>query len=290
MGNLRKVHIALSIVITAIFLCIGAFWCTRSYIRLWEAITEMSASIKFYFCEIFEIENTTKVEVIEPSDVLVGEVVPIPSTANTFWLKCGAYFTLLVNGKNLGSYFTGVGIGVGNFSRILVLLIPVLILMGIVLKKIYNTPNTAHGRDTASLQVFKRLSGATFQPIQRFVLGYKNFLAEHPKWKIPWLWIWLGNVNFLSILVAFISYYFYFAVSFDVLSIYPQIVNLLKDLLLVIRHFPWFITSTIVWIIFCKPSIFAVHIIFIVFNYSIIFFQKFLIINSSFYSILTNHF
>ena len=69
--TLRKIHIALSIMITAIFLCIGIFWCQRSYIRLWETIREMGSSIKFYFCEIFEIENTTKVEVIEPSDILV---------------------------------------------------------------------------------------------------------------------------------------------------------------------------------------------------------------------------
>ena len=72
MGNSRKIHIALSIVITAIFLCIGAFLCTRSYIRLWETITELGSSIKFYFCEIFEMENNTKVEVIEPSDIIAA--------------------------------------------------------------------------------------------------------------------------------------------------------------------------------------------------------------------------
>ena len=106
--TLRKVHIWLSITITAIFLCIGAFLCTRSYIRLWETITELGSSIKFYFCEIFEIENTTKVEVIEPSDILVGEVLPIPSTPDTFGLKFRVFFTLLVNGKHLGMYFTKI--------------------------------------------------------------------------------------------------------------------------------------------------------------------------------------
>ncbi len=252
MGNSRKVHIALSIVITAIFLCIGAFLCTRSYVRLWETITELGSSIKFYFCEIFEIENTTKVEVIEPSDVVAGEVIPLPSTPSTFWLKFKAYFTLLVNGKNLGAYFSGVGEGIGNVSRILVLLIPVAILVVVIVRKIYNTPNTNHGRDTIPLKAFKRISGVTYQPIKRFVLGYRCYLDSYPRWKTAWLWIWLGNINFLSILVAFISYYFYFAVSFDVLSLYPQVINLFKDLLLVIRHFPWFITGTVAWIIFCR--------------------------------------
>ena len=252
MGNSRKVHIALSIVITAIFLCIGAFLCTRSYIRLWETITELGSSIKFYFCEIFEIENSTKVEVIEPSDVIAGEVMPLPSTPSMFWLKFRVYFTLLVNGRHLGAYFSGIGVGIGNLSRVLVLLIPIVILLVVIIRKIYNTPNTDHGRDTVPLRVFKKISGITYQPLKRFIISYRCFLDNNPKWKTAWLWIWLGNINFLSILVAFISYYFYFAVSFDVLSLYPQIVNLLKDLLLVIRHFPWFISGTIAWIIFCK--------------------------------------
>ena len=135
--TLRKVHIALSIAITAIFLCIGIFWCQRSYIRLWETVTELGSSIKFYFCEIFEMENATKVEVIQPSDVLINEVIPIPATADTFWLKCKVFFTLLVNGKHLGGYFTKVSIGLGNFSRALVLLLPVVILAVILIKKIY---------------------------------------------------------------------------------------------------------------------------------------------------------
>lgn len=250
--TLRKVHIALSIAITAIFLCIGVFWCQRSYIRLWETVTELGSSIKFYFCELFEIENTTKVEVIQPSDVLINEVIPIPSTADTFWLKCKVFFTLLVNGKHLGGYFTKVSIGLGNFSKALVLLLPVMILAVILIKKIYSTPNTNHGKDTKPLRAFKRISGVTYQPIKRFVLDYRDFLTENPKWKTAWLWIWLGNINFLSITVAFISYYFYFAVSFDVLSIYAQIVNLFKDILLVIRHFPWCITGTVAWLIFCR--------------------------------------
>ena len=250
--TLRKIHIALSVLITAIFLCIGIFWCQRSYIRLWETITEMGSSLKFYFCEIFEIENTTKVEVIEPSDILINEVMPIPSTPDTFWLKFKVYFTLLVNGNHLGMYFSKIGIGLGNVSRVLVLILPAVILGIILIRKIYTTPNTNYNKDTRPLRLFKKVSNVTFQPIKRFVLGYRQFLNDNPKWKTAWLWIWLGNVNFLSIIVAFISYYFYFAVSFDVVSIYPQIVNLFKDLLLVIRHFPWFITSTILWIIFCK--------------------------------------
>ena len=248
--NLRKVHIFLSIFITAAFLAIGIFLCIKSYVRLWETICEFGSSVKYYFCEIFEIQHNTKVEVIEPSDILVNEVMPLPSTPSTFWLKFRVFFALLVKGSNVGGYFTGIALTLGDIARVLVLVIPIVILLVIIIKKIYDTPNTNHNRDTIPLRIVKKISGVTFQPIKRFVLGYKQYIDQHSKWKTAWLWIWLTNVNFVSIIVAFISYYFYFAVSFDIPSLYPQIINLFKDILLVLRYFPYVITGTLVWIIF----------------------------------------
>ena len=250
--NLRKIHIALSVVITAIFLCIGIFWCTQSYERLWETISGVWSSVKYYFCEIIEMENTKPVDVIQPSEILQGEITVIPTTSSAFWLKFRVFFALLVNGSHLGGYFGTLGQKMELVSRALLLLLPVAILAVIIVKKIYSTPNTRHNRDTRPLRAVKWISGYTYQPLKRFILGYKRYLDAAPKWKTAWLWIWLANVNFLSIFVAFISYYFYFAVSFDISSLYPQIVNLLKDLLLVIRYFPWFLTGTIAWIIFTR--------------------------------------
>ena len=252
MGKTQRRYTAFSIVITAVFLAIGLFWCSKSYERLWETITELGSSIKFYFCKIFEIENGTQVEVITPSDVLQGEVSILPKTSSTFWLKFKVYFTLLVNKTTLGAYFKGVFQGVGDFSKVLVLIIPFILLAYFIIKKIYSLPNTKHNQDTKPLKLFKKISGITYHPLRRFIIRYRVFLENNPKWKTAWLWIWLGNINFLSIIVAFISYYFYFAVSFDIVSIYPQVVNLLKDLLLVLRYFPYVITGTVAWYIFTR--------------------------------------
>ncbi len=251
MRNLRKVYIALSVVITAIFLIIGIAYCTKSYERLWETICGVGSSVKFYFSEIFELENNTPVDVIQPSETLQGEMVAMPTTASVFWLKFKVFFTLL-NGSNLGGYFEIIGQKLEIISRFLLLLLPVAILVVIVVKKIYATPNVRHNQDTRPLRIVKKISGVTYQPIKRFIWGYKRYLDETTHWKTAWIWIWLANVNFLSIGVAFISYYFYFAVSFDIPSLYPQIVNLLKDLLLVLRYFPWLLTGTIAWIIFTR--------------------------------------
>ena len=250
MRKLHKIYLALSVVITAIFLLIGVVYCAKSYERLWETICGFGSSIKFYFCKIFEIENNTPVAVITPSEILQGETSIIPLTADTFGLKCKAFFALLFNGTNFGQYLDIVGEKIGIFSKILLLLLPVVLLAVIIIKKFYSIPNTNHNKDTYPLKIAKWLNNKTYQPIKKFILGYKRYLDAHRKWKISWLWIWLANVNFLSISIAFLSYYFYFAVSFDIPSLYPQVVNLLKDLLLVIRYFPWVLSGTIAWIIF----------------------------------------
>ena len=248
--HLRKIHIALSITITALFICIGAVWCARSYIRLIETVRGLGSSMKFYFCEIFEIKNNTKVEVIQPSDVLINEVVALPSTPSTFWLKVKVYFTLLVSKAHLGKYFVGVGEIVEVFARTVIIIIPVIVLLGILIKRVYGIPNTKNGTDTRPLRIFKKISAATYQPMKSFALWYREYIADNPKWQTAWLLIWLANINFLSIIVAFLSYYFYFVASFDFSSIYPQVMNFFKDLLLVLRHFPWCITGAIVWLIF----------------------------------------
>ena len=206
MTNLRKVYIALSVVITAAFLSIGVFYCTKSYERLWETICGVGSSIKFYFSEIFELKNETSVEVINPSEILQGETVSMPTTASACWLKFRVFFALLVNGSHLGGYFGLIGQKTELVSRVVLLLLPVVILAVIIVKKIYSTPNRKHNHDTRPLQAVKWISRYTYQPIKRFVLGYKRYIDENTKWKTAWLCLWLANVNFLSIGVAFISY------------------------------------------------------------------------------------
>ena len=250
MDSTKKLHIALSTIITAFFLCIGFAYCTRSYVRLWETLQELWMSLKYYVCEVFEIPHSTKVSVTENSDVLFWETIPMPSTSKTFWLKTRVYFRLLITGDNWIDYFVEVLWLIGTVANVLLIVLPIVLLLVMIVKKIYNTPNIKHNKDTVPLRVFKRISGATYHPIKGCVMAYVDFLRDNPRWKKVWLWIWLVNINFVSIIVAFFAYYLYFAVSFDVLSIYRQVVNLIKDALLVIRHFPWFITTTIAWIIF----------------------------------------
>lgn len=246
----KRIYVVLSACITAVFLSVGLTWCGKSYARLSETITELWTAMKYYFCELLEIGNATKP--FRPSDVLQGESVVLPSTPSEFRVKVRAYLALLIDSENVQAYWGKVGAVIENVARFSALLLPVAVGLVLLVKRIYATPNNDYNRDTLPLRVFRKLSGAIYQPIKRFVVEYRAYLKDNAKWKTVWLWIWLGNINFLSIGVAVIAYYFYFAVSFDVLSLYSRFVDLFKDLLLVIRHFPWCISGALVWIAFCR--------------------------------------
>ena len=73
MSRRRKgVYIALSVVLTAVFILLGALVFQKSYFRLWEACKDLGASAKYYFCEIFQIEHNTNVTVGNNSNVIDG--------------------------------------------------------------------------------------------------------------------------------------------------------------------------------------------------------------------------
>ena len=60
------------------------------------------------------------------------------------------------------------------------------------------------------------------------------------------------SLNVASIAVAFVAYYLYFAVTFEITTLYGQVCNLVLDIELVLKQFPWFLTGTIAWWIFNK--------------------------------------
>ena len=89
MGKKRRRYITLSIILTIGLLIIGVCCCTKSYLRLWETLGELCAALKFYFCELFGIEQNLAPNepVIPPSEVLNGELNLLPTTSNVCWLK-----------------------------------------------------------------------------------------------------------------------------------------------------------------------------------------------------------
>ena len=53
-------------------------------------------------------------------------------------------------------------------------------------------------------------------------------------------------------MIEFIAYYLYFAVSYNITTLYGQICKLVVDLQVVLKHFPWWSLGGVGWILFCR--------------------------------------
>lgn len=124
-GKRKVVYIALTVVLTAVFLLIGVLVFEKSYLRIWESCKDLGNSAKYYFCEIFGIEHSTNVTVGNNSNVIEGgEQSIMPDTPQEFGTKAGVYLKLLINGKNITAWTGLIGKKTGVLARFLVLAIP----------------------------------------------------------------------------------------------------------------------------------------------------------------------
>ncbi len=237
MNKKRIAFISLTTTIFVAFILLTVFLFRSSYVRFFEALMDFFVSVKYFFCELFQIENLTPVSVIDYSKVIVWDTI-LPEDFETFKVNTTNYFDLLFDGENFRLWGESLGTKMGNLAKILVILLPVVLILYIVIKRIYESTNNNHNVDTKPLRCFKWLSAHTYQPIKRFIQEYIAFLRDNDWTYKVWLAIWIFNFNFATIIIAFFAYYFYFAMSYDFANIYVQFVKLFIDLQVFFKHIP----------------------------------------------------
>ena len=249
MDKRTKCFIGLSVIITLLSIVLGTTIFYKSFVRLGETFGDLWSSLQYYVCEIFSIEHGVHAGVTDKSDVLEWNEL-LPETPKIFKSKSTLFFKLFFHSANVKGFITAIGMGAGNVARYLVLFLPLILLLVCMVRKAYSTPNKNHNQDTKPLKAFKWLASKTYQPLKRFVMEYLDYIRENVKWKITWITIWVMNLNVASIIVAFVAYYLYFAVTFKLTTLYGQFCNLILDLELVLKQLPWFLTGTVAWCIF----------------------------------------
>ena len=155
----RKVHIAVSIMITAIFMLIGAVWCQDSYQRLWETLSGIGSSVVFFFRQILGIETPIKVEVLYPSKVLESVPSTLPQTQEEFSFRSKIYGKLLFERNNLLGYLGYVADKLLILAYAVMIAVPLVLILKILVKRLYNIPNDRCNKDTFALTVFKVIAG-----------------------------------------------------------------------------------------------------------------------------------
>ena len=233
------------VLITLGFVALGIFRFFGCIGRIIESVRDCGLSVAYYFCEIFEIPHHITPTVNElpkipffdfPSQtpdvptVPVVPSVPLPDNWEKFKIKWSAYWRLWATKENFFGYLSAVGNVLYIFSKVIVIIIPFILLVWLLLRRMLKTQNNDYDKDSKPLTIFKRITAHTYIPLKTWLIGFFAFVKEHKNYYITWLCLWTLYFNVFAIIIEFIAYYLYFVVSFDFLNLYRQVYKLFIDL------------------------------------------------------------
>lgn len=245
----KRLNIALTVALTIAFILFGVLVFGVAYQRVFEALIDLYGGFKYYLCVLFGLPTNDLPSVTDYSKVMEWTVI-LPSDFEGFKVNTTAYFSMLFSKENFLSWLSVTGAKVSVWAKVLTIFLPCVVVLIIVVKRIYATPNTRHNKDTFPLRIYKDVTRYTIEPLKRFLRQYFEFVKQHNSIWIIWLIIWVFNLNFATVITEFFAFYFYFAVSFDFKAIYTQIVKLFIDLQVIVKHVPLWIILIFVWLIF----------------------------------------
>lgn len=237
--------------ITVAFACISVFVFPNAFGRLIEGGRDLGLSIAFYFCEMFRIEYSFTPTVTTlpkipffPSYSGTAPAPSLPETFTGFKSDFALYWELWISKDNFLSYLSFLGRLLYKAALIVMIIAPIILIACMVFKRYLKRENNNYNKDSKPLRAFKWVTAHTCIPIKYLLYDLFFFIREHKWYWKTWLMLWLYNFNAFTIFVEFIAYYFYFAMSFDVVSLYLQVYKLALDLWTVIDFVPlwtWFI-------------------------------------------------
>ncbi len=252
------------ILITLGFVALGIFRFCGCIGRIIESVRDCGLSVAYYFCEIFEIPHYITPTVNElpkipffdfpsqtPDVPTVPDVpsVPLPDNWEKFKIKWSAYWRLWATKENYFGYLSAVGNVLYIFSKVIVIIIPFILLVWLLLRRMLKTQNNDYDKDSKPLTIFKRITAHTYIPLKTWLVGFFSFIKEHKNYYVTWLCLWALYFNAFAILIEFIAYYLYFVVSFDFLNLYRQVYKLFIDLSAAFTFIPlwaWVVVGLIV--------------------------------------------
>lgn len=242
-------NIGITVIITVTTVILGAFVFRSSYLRLWETLQDFGLSVAYYFSLIFKGESD-----IVPTVNIFSNIFKVsgylPTTAEEYKQQIAKFFTTFVSKENFNLWLAGLRNGAEKISKGIVLLMPCLVALWFIVKRIYSATNTKHGENTKPLKVVLFINDKVLLPVYRLICGLVEFIKPKKYVWITWIAVWLLNLNLVSIVMAFLAFYFYFAISFDIPAVFIQIAKLIIDLQVVFKTIPpwvFIIAGVFVW-------------------------------------------
>ena len=246
LSKLRKLNYLhyVCVGITLLFLGLG-FLFPNAIPRLCEAFRDLGLSCAYYAMGLASDggANPIKVTVTDmPSWIWAespfGSLPFMPENWEAFTAAWGEYWTRFASQENLAAYGEALGNFFYSFSRFLLIFLPFALVLVIYCKRYTEVENNDNNKDSKPLRLWKAFVFTVCYRVRDFAKSLVAFVKENSAyWKL-WLTIWLLYFNAVTIIVAFVAYYLYFIVSFDVGTIYTQVLKLLDDLTPMIKFIP----------------------------------------------------
>ncbi|MGN1061852.1 MAG: hypothetical protein ACI4RO_01875, partial [Candidatus Scatosoma sp.] len=158
-----RLNICVSLVVTAALIALGVFVFKSSYLRAFEALCDVVGSGKYYFLVLFASPPSDLPSVTEYSKVISWTAI-LPSDFIAFKENAVTFFKTLISKENFVSWLSAVAIKASTFAKVLTILLPCVMALIIVIKRLYASENTKHNQDTLPLKIFKKVSEKTYQP------------------------------------------------------------------------------------------------------------------------------
>lgn len=217
----------------------AAFLFRASYVDLWNNCTSLGRSVAYFFCTVFGIDPPLPPSAgTLPPDVVVDV---LPSTPEGFGERWARFCALFVSYNHFIGFLSNIASGIANASLMLNLFILIVVDI-LLLVAIYPKPvNNDYFTVSRPLKLYKAFSRKVLQPILEYFRGLAECLRRYRAYWITALITWVMSLNLATVAVGFLSFYFYFAASFDFVAIYTNLVKLFAHLKTFFTFMPWWV-------------------------------------------------
>ena len=238
-------------IITIISIAAGVLF-PNALLRLAESIKDLFTSLLYYCCEIVSNgDNPISPTVVEQQKWNVFNQVwePVkvfPSSISEFFAFWGSYFKLVFSSSYFVAYLRLYRNIIFYGARVLLVLMPIIVLWILKVNSIKSTQVTERNLKSKQLIAFERFYFKFKSAVVLRVKLFIDYCKDCSGFVTTWILLFLLYFNVYSIVLSLIAYYLYFITSWNIFSLYNQILKLQIDLTPVIRFVPgiiWFVLA-----------------------------------------------
>ena len=238
--------------VTLLFCLLGVFVYRNSYVRTIESIRDLVLSIVEYFKFVTGKDVNKDLPLLQSSTITYPLVVAFEEF-KLFFVDFGKAFISLDNFKSYLSLVFKVLFLVSTLGGIVVLIGYLMYL--IFIKLLYSQNDKKDFECSWALKVAFRFGEKVYKPVKLWLKGMLRFLLERSYYLKLWFAIWCLNLNVVALCCAFFAYFLYFAVTFNVGSMFFQFYKLILDLSLMIGGLPLTLWAVIALFFYVRWSL-----------------------------------